>query len=399
MIRHVITSARNRCTAAAAIIETLFRLLILTTALIIYGSLYPWHFSTALRAAPLTVLLRSLDAPTGVYLFRDLIVNIAIYVPFGAVAYLAFERRTRSVLLYAAPVISGCILSFGIEIAQLFTPTRNASLLDVISNTAGSGIGVIAASSLRMFLPPLPARAMHRDGTAVALLCCWAAYLFFPFFPALSRTVFAAKMNTFATSSLADPVQFISAAAQWFLGGRLLVTAGAPSPGTLLGLALIAIPAQLLIYSRQPVLADLTGGIAGWSAFLLFRRSRLSVWANAFMALSTVAVRELAPFRWQETANSFVWVPFGGMLAADWQRSVPILIEKSLYYGLAVWTLRETGIRLAVPALAVFIVCLEFAQIHLPGRTPEITDAAIVVLVGFALSIGAAPKRHPADLS
>ena len=384
---------------AAAIIGALFRLLILTTALIIYGSLYPWHFNTALRAAPLTVLLRSLNAPTGLYLFRDLIVNIAIYVPFGAVAYLAFERRNKSVLLYAAPVISGCILSFGIEIAQLFTPTRNASLLDVISNTAGSGIGVIAASSLRMFLPPLPARAMHRDGAAIALLCCWAAYLFFPFFPALSRTVFAAKMNTFAASSLFDPVQFVSAAAQWFLGGRLLVAAGAPSPGALLGLALMAIPAQLLIYSRQPVLADLTGGIAGWSAFLLLGRSRLRVWANACVALGTVAVRELAPFRWQETANSFVWAPFGGMLAADWQRSVPILIEKSLYYGLAVWTLRKTGVRLAVPALAVFIACLEFAQIHLPGRTPEITDAVIVVLVGFALSIGAAPKQHPADLS
>jgi VanZ family protein len=307
------------------------------------------------------------------------------------VAYLVFEHRARSFLLFTAPVIAGCILSFGIEIAQLFTPTRNASLLDVISNTAGAGIGVIAASSLRAFLPPLPARAMQRDGAAVALLCCWAAYLFFPFFPALSRTVFAAKMNMFASSSLADPVPFVSAAAQWFLGGRLLVAAAARSPGALLGLALLAIPAQLFIYSRQPVLADLTGGIAGWSAFLLFKRSRSGVWANAFVALGAVVVRELAPFRWQSTANSFMWAPFGGMLAAEWQRSVLILVEKSLYYGLAVWILRETGIRLAVPALAVFIACLEFAQMHLPGRTPEITDAVIVVLAGFALSIGA-PK-------
>jgi hypothetical protein len=77
------------------------------------------------------------------------------------------------------------------------------------------------------------------------------------------------------------------------------------------------------------------------------------------------------------------------------QRRSPLLIEKVFYYGTAIWLLRAAGIRLVLSVIlvAAVLASIEIVQIHLPGRTPEITDPILAVLMGFVLAMLSRPVR------
>ncbi|MGB7762465.1 MAG: hypothetical protein WBL61_21705, partial [Bryobacteraceae bacterium] len=69
------------------------RLLLLVVAIIVYGSLYPWHFTFGGRPEPLAVLLHSWPAAWDRFAARDVAINLLLYMPLGAVACLAWLPR------------------------------------------------------------------------------------------------------------------------------------------------------------------------------------------------------------------------------------------------------------------------------------------------------------------
>ena len=111
----------------------------------------------------------------------------------------------------------------------------------------------------------------------------------------------------------------------------------------------------------------------------------------AGLIVSLLIVRGLAPYHWSRIANPFSWVPFGGFLRAPWDFGLLTLLQKSFWYGSAVWLLRAAGWRLARAAivLAVLLGAIEVIQIHLPGRVAEITDPLLRLATGHAF-LGAA---------
>jgi hypothetical protein len=62
---------------AGGVRPSLYRILQIVIALIVYGSLYPWEFhSTRLAASPLWVLIHSWPTNIDRFLVRDIVVNI-----------------------------------------------------------------------------------------------------------------------------------------------------------------------------------------------------------------------------------------------------------------------------------------------------------------------------------
>ncbi|MCL6555166.1 MAG: VanZ family protein [Burkholderiales bacterium] len=109
-------------------------------ALLVYGSLYPWH---PLRV-PQPEQFRFLLQPWPAFVTRtDLLTNVLIYVPFGFLAarHLTARRRLRRAL----PLISllALALSTALECGQLFVPERVASNLDIATNTLGALLGAV----------------------------------------------------------------------------------------------------------------------------------------------------------------------------------------------------------------------------------------------------------------
>jgi glycopeptide antibiotics resistance protein len=69
----------------------------------------------------------------------DLVLNVLLFMPFGAWAALRFGRSWM-----IATIVGGAILSIGIEVSQALEAVgRSASTTDVLTNTIGTGIGFL----------------------------------------------------------------------------------------------------------------------------------------------------------------------------------------------------------------------------------------------------------------
>ena len=132
------------------------RIFTVIVCLIVYGSLYPWQFHTIqLAGDPLTILLHSWPTALDRFVIRDGILNVAVYVPLGIFGYLYFARHLRATLAALAVLILSFVLCTGIELAQLFEPSRYCSALDVVCNCLGAALGILVAGFYSRSLAPV----------------------------------------------------------------------------------------------------------------------------------------------------------------------------------------------------------------------------------------------------
>ena len=77
----------------------------------------------------------------------DVVVNVLGFFPLGffGIFWLRHSKKRPIAGIAALVVLVGFGMSFGIELAQAYMPTRNSSLLDLISNLTGTILGVLAA--------------------------------------------------------------------------------------------------------------------------------------------------------------------------------------------------------------------------------------------------------------
>jgi VanZ family protein len=73
-------------------------------------------------------------------------------LPIGFFSALAFRRSARSRRLAFSAALSVCLglmLSVSIEYLQIFLPSRYSSIIDVMSNTLGAGLGALCTVVIR----------------------------------------------------------------------------------------------------------------------------------------------------------------------------------------------------------------------------------------------------------
>lgn len=84
------------------------------------------------------------DTPVSWRTGIDFVANILIFIPLGWFSHAVWAGRypesEKGVLLL---LITGMLFSLGMESLQYFIETRHSSILDVIANTAGMGIGIM----------------------------------------------------------------------------------------------------------------------------------------------------------------------------------------------------------------------------------------------------------------
>ncbi|EDZ98446.1 VanZ family protein [Burkholderia sp. H160] len=159
--------------------------LLLYTALIVYGSLYPFSGWRSLGLGPFAYLFD----PMPQYLTAfDVVANVLGYMPFGALVVLAVYPRWRGTLAVALAFVLGGLLSSMMEAVQTYLPTRIASNLDLAANTLGALVGAAMMSPLtgalldRGLLRRL--RLVWFERGHAALACLVAAWPFATMYPA-----------------------------------------------------------------------------------------------------------------------------------------------------------------------------------------------------------------------
>lgn len=372
-----------------------------------------------LPANPVWILLHAWPPRIDVFVYRDVVVNIALYIPAGLTGHLAFRRFGKMWLSIGAPVLICTLLSASVEMIQLFVPSRNTSALDLLTNIFGSIAGVVLGIVMEEVVLKHGAAGARRnsgksrkasDRAALWLLVCCAGWLLFPLVPVLGRTPLRHKLEIFIHSPATELVPILSAAIVWFVAGSLLQASAFSSPRRLTILSVILVPMQLAILYRQPGLSELAGAAVGAACFAIFWPKRRAerpgyrkIQAWAFLCM--IVVRGLAPFVFAPGALPFSWIPFAGFLGTEWQIGIQLIAEKFFWYGTAIWLLRASGIRIrnATALVVATLLAIELAQTHIPGRTAEITDPLWGIFAGVSLLIvsrsarpeGAIPAGSP----
>jgi VanZ family protein len=362
------------------------------------------------------MLLNSWPADFNRFIFRDVVVNVALYVPAGLTGHLAFRRFGKMWLSLTAPVLICAVWSATIEMVQLFVPTRDTSALDLSTNVIGSMVGVVLALVLEDVLvlrrARVPATQPRRqpkapDRSAAGLLFCWLIWLWFPLFPVLGHTVLLHKVDLLLHAPFAQPAPFLSAMLAWVAAGNLLQAAALRPARRWLVISVALVPLQLFIVDRQPVAAAFAGAIAGTLGFAFLwplRKTHRGAWwkATAGAFLAVIVFRGLAPFHFSPTALPFEWIPFSGFLNMNWQSGIQVIAEKFFWYGTAIWLMRRSGMR-TVPAtalVAAVLLGIEIAQIRLPGHVAEITDPLWAIFTSAAMvAMARNPKPENPSLS
>ena len=74
---------------------------------------------------------------------RDMVINIGGFVPFGFLCFACLRRhreRRRAIIL---TVLAGAAISITIEVLQYFVPPRSSDMIDLVTNTLGTYLGVL----------------------------------------------------------------------------------------------------------------------------------------------------------------------------------------------------------------------------------------------------------------
>ncbi|HLY18031.1 MAG TPA: VanZ family protein [Bryobacteraceae bacterium] len=369
------------------------RILVIVIALILYGSLYPWQFHARQYGdSPLWILLHTW--PSGGinrYLIWDIAVNVALYVPLGIFGYLSMSGQSSRLARVLAPLALAVTLSAGIEMLQLFDDSRMCSLSDVVSNGAGAALGIAAGAiyrdALRRLLEQEGPASLLRPSGAVLLLTCWLGYQVFPLFPAWGRTNLYHRIAAMGPLASISPADTLVVFAEWIAVACLLESILKRHTTALLAVLWLLVPARLIIAGRSLAWADVAGAAAAYAAWFLLPRTPVRRAAPVLLA-GALVVAELAPFRFG-SGGAFNWVPFRGFFHSTWQSGFVMLFRKSFRYGSLIWIWRGAGCRLttATAITAGALLALEGVQVYLPGRTPEITDAVLALLMGLLLRL------------
>jgi VanZ family protein len=168
---------------------------------IVYASLQPFaNWMTPVPGAPYFLV-----APWPPRWVRyDLVVNGVAYLPFGFfVGLVPRWRGPRSQIALA--VATGALLSLTMETLQMYLPTRDASVADLLANTAGATLGSALAVAFARSPQATRSLAAARDGwflpgiagdLGLALLAIWLTVQANPGIP-LFATVYDSAVRPF----------------------------------------------------------------------------------------------------------------------------------------------------------------------------------------------------------
>ncbi|CAN5815592.1 hypothetical protein BH23GEM11_BH23GEM11_17450 [soil metagenome] len=360
----------------------------------------------------------------------DAVRNVVLFAGWGAV-WVATELKGRIYRAIVVATVTGALLSFSVELIQLLSATRTASVLDVMTNTTGSLVGgamlavmVLAVSwnrSARSFvglpafvlagaygtavlleslLPPFSSGLIPGHGGGVGDRFGRAVAAFDPaslgdlrlypllLFPPAGVLAVAALVE--AGTSYRAAMGWVAAAvvpvfvAVELVGGvaGLPISAGAVfahSLGTVAGAALAAgyLPRFTRRFSgaARPALL-----LAAYVAVLALWSWRPFVPVTSFAALvEQVSPRQLVPLFAHSVRVDYFSV-------ADIARQFALLVPVGAL--LAVWPLHRRG-WLSGPLPGIYVACaLEGGQILLVHRMFDMTDALVgtsAVLLGWMI--------------
>ncbi len=373
----------------------------LTVVAIVYGSLYPFDFRIPANGEGAVIaLLRSWKMPPSGR--GDFVANVLLYTPLGWFGVLSLPRRISVAVRFLLIVIGGTALSLSIELAQYYDFGRVTAADDVYANLLGTIIGGLAGITLFRNWRFPPIAAISTKPIPAALLAAWVGYRLYPYVPTIDLHKYWNALKPVIFYPSLSPEGLYRYATIWLTTFALLSELVGARRSLLLAPVFCGgiLVARVLIVDTVIGVPEIAGaGVALclWPVLLLLSHRRRS--AVLFILLgAAIVVGRLQPFHFQPTAREFGWVPFRGLMTGSIAVNVMSFCEKSFLYGSLLYLFTEAGGRLRTAVLIVggTLLVTSFAQTYLPGRSAEITDPVMVLLLAAAFTLlrGKSSKRR-----
>jgi len=366
-------------------------LLLAVVALVAYGSLYPFNLKPDAVGLPVLDALRELTwARAG---RGDRIANVLLYLPLGFCLLLWLSPFMRRSLSIVATVALGSLLSFAIEVSQVYISSRVPSLTDLTLNALGTAIGAAAGTVwVKMGgLMNLPTRAEkpHRDPSALLLIVLWLLWRFAPFVPHLDLGKLKAALQPLFRPQI-DLGGTLIWLGYWLVISQALaaLVSRAHTLEALLIMMATILVGRLIVADQVFVPTELIALIALVPIVVLMYRMtpgprRLLVLA---VMLAVFAVERLAPFTFMRPAQAFDFWPFLAWFATGFP-AVVTSIDWTQFFGTVflfaalLWVLRYAGtsLQLAVGIMLTLVCVTELLQMWLPERSASVTDPVIAL--------------------
>ena len=351
-------------------------------AIILYGSLYPFHFRVPPHdIGPVAALVRTWNSEAG---RADFTANVLLYMPLGFCLTLLLRSRAR--ILTA--LLTGVLLSVSIELTQYYDAGRITSATDVYANGLGTLLGGIAALVFGgRFLASVGDR-ITGEPVPLLLIVAWLGYRLYPYVPTIDLHKYWNSLKPLIFAQSVSAYDLFRQFSVWLTLYVLLeAIAGNRRFIRLALLFTIAVfYAKILIIGMFLRPGELGGAGVALVAWIALRPVplRLRYATAAFVLCAYVVALRLEPFHFQSTARAFGWVPFrslmGGSIAVDTLQ----MLEKFFLYGSMLYLISAATGRWLVAALAVtaLLFATSLAETHLPGRSAEITDPVLALMIG-----------------
>jgi VanZ family protein len=354
---------------------------------IVYGSLFPFDFVSP------GLPIDSFFAEYHVFGNQsDALDNFFLFVPLGISLALAFRRPAAR---FMAALLSILVLAVGIQLIQLYLPSRVASLADAFWNIVGMGAGFLAAARVHQaFKAQLAVRAAGRDGFLACLVMLWLLYESFPFVPTLDVGLLRehVKGAVFApTFELMRLVQHWLAATLAGIAVTRLGVLRRPIRGVI-ALGALAIALEVLVpygsLRRETLLGIALGLAAGYLVAQRFRER--SADAAFALALGAFLITVLTPYRGQALDTGFTFTPFSHLLWQGVVNDIPPAAYEALAIGALLWSgmagthrWRERPYLWSAMVL-LLLAALEWVRVALAGFHGDTTTLAMAIVLAPA---------------
>ena len=361
-------------------------LLVLSCALILYGTLYPFSLNFGLHQENVLDLLKM---SVGSHVSRgDVIANILLFLPFGFFAMQRVLPRVPRLIRLLIIVVAGAAFSLGIESIQSCLPGRVVSVYDILTNTIGTLLGAVFGwKNRRGKMSKILAGDNPSAIFPVLLLVAWIGCRLFPFVPTLDvqNVKNALKPLFFGGFSPLDALKsFIITMVVCCLVRNLTKPGGIRTALTFLPLGVMAVKPFIIggAISQAEIFGTIPGIAAWW--YILSRIPR-NTDILALLLMAQIIIYGLSPFVFSSNPGHFSFIPFNGLMHGITTGNVLYLVEMIFIYGALLWLPVKTGWSLSFSLiLSVFLLTgIEVMQMFQPSRIPEITDPLLAVILAI----------------
>ena len=366
----------------------LTKLLFLTAALVLYGSLFPFEFAWP-SGAPINQLFSFsiVDGRSP----GDILGNIVLFIPIGFLGAMLSMEGAGYLKRLAMLFVGGLLLAGAAQVLQLFVPSRDPTFADIVWNMVGLTLGIVGlrALSANKFLAHFPSGL---PSFPLALVMLWVLAEFIPLIPSIDFQQFKDSLkHFFFGGGLSIGRILLSGASVLLLAEALVRVLGMRR--TQLWLIPILITGVFLKVIVVAVYLDASvtlGWVVGALVWLIMVwsgvKDRLSL--SALFLLVALIIGALEPFRFSFEPSRLNLLPFSSFLEGAMLANARELLTKFFLFSGLLW-LAQSRVKNLISitiGLACIVFALELSQIYVEGRTASIDDALLVLFAGLVVA-------------